>query len=228
MDHINRLIIPTSDGSHTISMPESGVTYHSTHGAVQESMHVFLRTGLEKALEVFEEGDIHIFEMGFGTGLNAYLTAIAARQYQRKIHYTAVELYPLSSDEAMKLNYAATAEEQQLFQHIHAAAWDTDVIISDHFTLKKIRQNLLSASLPGQFHLVYYDAFAPGHQPELWTEAVFRQLYTALVPGGILATYCSKSDVRRAMQAVGFTVEKLAGPPGKREILRAVKAGVEQ
>lgn len=197
----------TADGSHTIAIPDLNVTYHSTHGAIQESMHVFIQAGLQAVQQPL----VRIFEMGFGTGLNALLTM----QYATTpVYYYAVEQFPLTAAEVEGLSYGDT---------LHQYPWNEDVEISDQFTLHKAHGSLLEIT-PGQtFHLIYYDAFAPKAQPELWTREVFEKLYSFLVPGGMLVTYCSKGDVRRAMLAAGFTVEKLVGPPGKREMLRARK-----
>ncbi|WP_440134473.1 tRNA (5-methylaminomethyl-2-thiouridine)(34)-methyltransferase MnmD [Chitinophaga sancti] len=195
----------TDDGSHTISIPEMQVTYHSTHGAIQESMHVFIQAGLQ-ALQL---PAIRIFEMGFGTGLNALLTMQHATT---PVYYYAVEQYPLTAAEVEGLSYG---------NELHGYAWNVDVQINEWFTLHKAHASLLDVQPAQAFDLIYYDAFAPATQPELWTKEVFEKLYGLLDPGGILVTYCSKGDVRRAMLAAGFGVEKLAGPPGKREMLRA-------
>lgn len=213
----------TSDGSHTVALPGLGITYHSHHGAVQESVHVFIRAGLHRALEAFPEGPLFIFEMGFGTGLNAWLSLQQAEEKGRSIHYTAVERYPLSEAEAVALNYASTGKEKDQFAQLHHAAWQIDVPVGTRFTLHKIKADLSTYQPVNRFHLVYYDAFAPSAQPELWTKELFEKLFEALHPGGLLTTYCSKGDVRRALQAAGFIVEKLQGPPGKREMVRAVK-----
>lgn len=197
----------TADGSHTIAIPDMNVTYHSTHGAIRESMHVFIQAGLQ-ALQL---PAVRIFEMGFGTGLNALLTMQHA---DIPVYYYAVEQYPLTAEEVEGLSYG---------NELHAYPWNEDVKINERFTLYKAHTSLLSVQPEQEFDLIYYDAFAPGAQPELWTTEVFEKLYGLLAKGGILVTYCSKGDVRRAMQAAGFKVEKLAGPPGKREMLRAKK-----
>lgn len=218
--------IITKDGSNTISIPEMNVTYHSHHGAIQESMHVYINAGLKYAADMLEMTDIFIFEMGFGTGLNALLTLIEAEKEQRKIHYTTVELFPLQADEIILLNYFEQLQSKDLkpvFQQLHQCEWEKDISISPFFTLKKIRIDLFNLSTYQPFNLIYYDAFAPSAQPHLWTKDVFEKLYNMLLPGGILVTYCSKSDVRRAMQAAGFIVKKIQGPRGKREMVRCRK-----
>jgi tRNA U34 5-methylaminomethyl-2-thiouridine-forming methyltransferase MnmC len=209
---MKRELLLTKDGSHTIAIPGMNVTYHSTHGAIQESMHVFIQAGLKN----IPTENIRIFEMGFGTGLNALLTWQYATANNKKIYYYSVEQFPLTIKEAEGLNYDATFTTQ-----LHTAAWDKDVELDTHFTLHKSHSSLLTSVPTTTFHLIYFDAFAPDVQPELWTQSVFEKLYTLLEPGGIFVTYCCKGIVRRAMQAAGFKTEKLPGPPGKREILRA-------
>ena len=213
-----REIILTKDGSHSVSIPEMKVTYHSIHGAVQESMHVFIHAGLHYIKDVFPVGPIHILEIGFGTGLNALLTLQEAAVLQRQIHYTTLELFPLEKEQALQLNYA----DQPYFTTLHTSNWEEDVQLTSFFTLHKRKSSLLDFSSASAFHLAYFDAFAPAAQPELWTKEVFEKLREALFSSGSLVTYCSKGDVRRALQAAGFKVEKIAGPPGKREMVRAV------
>jgi len=220
---MNRELLLTEDGSHTIFLPDLKVTYHSTHGSVQESNYVFIDAGL-KHIANNGKTTIRIFEMGFGTGLNALLTAKWTEKNQITIEYTAVELYPLSKVELNALNYAEILEdEQQYFQKIHAAEWGVSNTISPFFQLSKQLTSLLDYIPENTFDLLYFDAFAPLIQPELWTTEVFIKLYNLLNQGGVLTTYCSKSEVRRSMVAAGFTVEKIPGPPHKREMVRAVK-----
>lgn len=217
---MQRIVQITADGSPTIAIPDMQVTYHSRHGAVKESRHVFLQAGLQPLLDNYNE--IRIFEMGFGTGLNALLTLEQAITQEQRIFYEAVEQYPLHMDEIKELHYI-TSIPQGYFTAIHECNWNEPVLLHPYFTLYKSNTSLqlFKASMP--FHLIYYDAFAPSAQPELWTQQIFNQLFDMLVPGGVLVTYCSKGDVRRNMLAAGFTVEKLPGPPGKREMLRATK-----
>lgn len=221
---MQRQIQLTQDGSHTIAIPGSNITYHSTHGAVQESKHVFLHAGLLPLLQ--KPGKVHVFEMGFGTGLNALLTLQQAINNNRQIHYTTAELYPLATHEYNPLNYCEllrAAELQPYFTAMHEAMWNKDVNIHPLFTLHKIQDSIENMFLPHKCHLIYYDAFAPGDQPELWTEKIFANMFAMLENNGILVTYSSKGAVRRALQAAGFTVTRLPGPPGKREITRAIK-----
>jgi tRNA U34 5-methylaminomethyl-2-thiouridine-forming methyltransferase MnmC len=223
---MKREIIVTKDGSHTVGIPEMNVTYHSHHGAIQESMHVFLEAGFQYKLKGLEgEGlPLRVFEMGFGTGLNAFLTAIEAEKRKIKIEFTAVEMHPLSFEEASALNYSAVLGQQEIFERLHLCKWGADCVISSYFTLCKEQTDLNQFTSHKSFDLVYFDAFAPSAQPELWTEAVFKKLFDMMTKGGVLMTYCSKGSVRRAMQAAGFVVSKLPGPPGKREIVRAKKS----
>ena len=223
MQEAKRTIITTTDGSHTIEIPELKVTYHSRHGAVQESMHVFIEAGLSHVLHRGNApASLRIFEMGLGTGLNALLTVLEAQRLKVSIHYTAVEAYPLKEEEWTVLNYGADEEQKQWLQKIHRASWNEDVPVSAYFTFRKEQKKLIDFTPAAPFHLIYYDAFAPAAQPWLWTQDVFQMLHGLLYPDGILVTYCSKGDVRRAMIAGGFTVKKIPGPWGKRHMLRAV------
>ncbi len=212
----------TDDGSHTIEVPEKGLSYHSTRGAIQESQHVFIEAGLQSAMQLFD-GPLRVFEMGFGTGLNAFLTAIESERKQRHILYTSLEAFPLEPALLAGLNYTVILGEANLFWAIHGAEWGSSVEIHPHFQLEKRHVDLLQDESKGPFHLIFFDAFAPDAQPELWTEQVFRILANKTVTGGLLTTYCSKGSVRRAMQAAGWQVHKLPGPPGKREMVRAVR-----
>lgn len=221
---MKREVIITRDGSSTIAIPEMQVMYHSIHGAIQESRHVYIQAGLQYALAHFSDTPLRLFEMGFGSGLNALLTAIVSQKEQRSINYTSVEAYPVTAEEVGVINHGEALENQRLFDQLHKAAWSQTVSIHPYFTLQKEQVGLTSFSTSQPMHLIYYDAFAPAAQPELWTQEVFEKLYHMLASNGILVTYCSKSVVRRAMQAAGFTVSKLPGPPGKREMLRAMKA----
>lgn len=223
-----REVVITKDGSHTIAIPEKGVTYHSVHGAVQESMHVFIEAGLGAVLTSSNKQELNVFEMGFGTGLNAFLTALVAQEQQVSIFYTSVEAFPLSAKETSLLNYAQVLGAEDLFHRLHQCNWNEEVVLNEFFTMEKIQTELAAFSPSRPYDLVYYDAFAPSAQPELWTKEVFEQLYGMMNADGVLVTYCSKGDVRRALIAAGFTVEKIPGPPGKREIVRAWKGQTTQ
>ncbi|RYD93439.1 MAG: SAM-dependent methyltransferase [Sphingobacteriales bacterium] len=220
---MERKIIVTKDGSNTFEFPDVRGTYHSRHGALAESRHVFLEQGLQWALTQFPGAPLSLFEMGFGSGLNALLTAIEAQQRQRFVQYVTIEAFPIPVEEALALNYGELLSERELFQQLHKAPWAMETAISDYFTIRKEETSLEDLQLTGLYHLVYYDAFAPSSQPELWTAERFRQVYDLLLPGGAMVTYCSKTVVRRAMEAAGFTVTKPPGPWGKREMVRAVK-----
>ena len=216
--------IITKDGSYTIAIPEMNVTYHSHHGAIQESMHVYIKAGFIHVLNSAANPSISVLEMGFGTGLNALLTLIEAEKSQRKIHYTTIELFPLKPAEIISLNYCRQLQRDDLnpvFQQLHQCDWEKAISITPFFTIKKLKTDLIALSTMQRFDLIYYDAFAPSAQPELWTKDIFEKLFTMIAPKGILVTYSSKADVRRAMKAAGFTVNKIPGPRGKREMVRA-------
>ena len=220
---MQKQIIVTGDGSHTISIGE-GITYHSIHGTIQESMHVYINAGLLHLYQTHET--LTILEVGLGTGLNALLTTIASTANNLTIHYTALEPFPLTPMETNMLNYILLLPEKEVhtwFYGIHNSEWEKDIDIAPNFKLHKNKQSLIRFSSAQLFHLIYFDAFAPAVQPELWTTAIFQRLYSMMHPGGILTTYCSKGNVRRAMQSAGFSIEKLSGPEGKREILRGRK-----
>lgn len=219
---MERKIITTSDGSKTIHIVDWNEQYHSIHGAIQEAYHVFIKSGLS----LFENTTVSILEIGFGTGLNSLITLIEAKQLGLKIKYCGVEAYPITSEELEQLNYiselkASSFEEQ--FQLMHKSPWGQNVIINDAFTLNKQHKKFSEIEDENAFDLIYFDAFGARVQPELWTEAIFSRMFKAIKPNGVLVTYSAKGSVRRAMQAVGFVVERLPGPPGKREMLRAIK-----
>ncbi len=217
----------TADGSHTLFIPALNEHYHSTNGSVQESRHVFIQTGLHKAFSLFPDQPVELLEVGFGTGLNALLTCLEADKVNRKIKYTGIEAFPLENEIIQKLNFTQCLPQPEaggFFQKMHKAAWEEKIEITDNFSLQKIRCPVqeLEPGLCG-YHLIYFDAFAPTVQPELWTEAVFGKLYQALKAGGILITYSSKGEVKQNLRAAGFTLERLPGPFGKRHMLRACK-----
>lgn len=220
---MDRKIILTGDGSSSVNIPGMNVTYHSIHGAIQESKHVFIEAGLNHLISKSPGQPINILEMGLGTGLNALLTLIETEKLNQPVHYTAIELYPLTADESNQLNYCEQLnrpELQRLFEKIHNSEWNKSVSLTPHFTLQKINNDLINFSSSQLFNLVYYDAFAPNAQPELWTKEVFEHLQRMMANDAVLVTYCSKGDVRRAMQSAGLTVEKVPGPPHKREMIR--------
>lgn len=213
---------PTADGSNTLYVPELNEHYHSVKGALTESAHIFIQMGLNHA----QAANPRVLEIGFGTGLNAFLTLLEAEKNQRAIHFTSIERFPLSEDIVRKLSYPETIapEECEKFYALHTAPWNQEVKISPYFTLHKIEGDFTHFSFSEYYDVVYFDAFAPEKQPEMWSQPLFDNLYRQMNPDGILTTYCAKGVVRRMLQAAGFTVERLPGPPGgKREILRATK-----
>lgn len=223
---MERKIIKTADGSVTIQLPDWNEQYHSKHGAVQEARHVFLKMGLYTLLERRNFSRLSILEIGFGTGLNAFLTLLEAERLGLNIDYTGVEAYPVASEEVELLNYpeAVQAEDKSsYFKELHASDWEKEVDISDFFKLIKQQKKFDKIRDSELYDLIYFDAFGARVQPELWTEEIFALMFKALKSGGVLVTYAAKGSVRRAMLASGFQVEKLPGPPGKREMLRAVK-----
>jgi tRNA U34 5-methylaminomethyl-2-thiouridine-forming methyltransferase MnmC len=215
-------LIATADGSHTIYIPEILEHYHSTFGAISESMHVYINQGLSEMLRI--KNKITIFEAGFGTGLNAYLSCIESMRLNADITYYSIEKYPVDFSTACLLNYPSFFPElpdaQKLFQEIHKADWNETVRIRDHFMLHKIMGDLTEFKPGFTFDVVYFDAFAPQKQPEMWSKHVFDAIFNAMNEGGLLTTYCVKGDVKRALKQAGFTIEKLPGAPGKREMMR--------
>jgi tRNA U34 5-methylaminomethyl-2-thiouridine-forming methyltransferase MnmC len=212
----------TGDGSGTLYSSNMQESYHSLNGAVQESRHVFIESGLKQCLGK----SIHVFEIGFGTGLNALLTWGEAKKSALNIRYTAVEAFPLPFKTTSALGYDSLEPmlEKDAFSHLHAASWGLPVVLeSGCFTLCKMEGDFTTLSLPNGIDLVYFDAFAPDKQPEMWEESLFKQLYYVLNEQGILVTYCAKGEVRRRLLRCGFQVERIPGPPGKREMLRARK-----
>lgn len=212
----------TADGSQTLFVPKLNEHYHSVKGALTESEHIFIQMGLKHSSVEAP----HVLEIGFGTGLNAFLTLLTADTDQRNIHYTTLERYPVTPALIEQLTYPELIcpERKDDFQALHQAAWNTDVQLTPYFTLHKVETDFTSYTFPATYDVIYFDAFAPEKQPEMWTQSLFDTLCQQLNPQGILTTYCAKGAVRRMLQAAGFTVERLPGPPGgKREILRATK-----
>ena len=215
-------IIITKDGSHSLLNEQLNETYHSLHGAIQESNHVFIESGFD--VVVAKSKAIKILEIGFGTGLNAWLTLQRALPAQASIEYTSLEAFPVSAEIWSALNYTATPEEKTFFEKLHYAEWNQKVEISPNFFLQKQHATLQEFNLEeNYFDLVYFDAFAPNKQPEMWELPVLRKVSESMKAGGIFVTYCAKGQLKRDLQSLNFEVETLQGPPGKREMVRAVK-----
>ncbi|MFH0867009.1 MAG: tRNA (5-methylaminomethyl-2-thiouridine)(34)-methyltransferase MnmD [Bacteroidota bacterium] len=220
---MNVQLVLTGDGSHTLAVPSMDEHYHSIHGAVSESGHIFINAGLKYALQ--DKKKIRILEIGFGTGLNALLTFVELSGEKIFCEYTGIELYPVPEEIYSKLNYPAVLDiPDKSFLALHRCDWNEKIRISDFFSIYKIQISARNMKINKSYYdLVYFDAFGPDKQPEMWTEEVFRKISDSLKMGGILTTYSTKGSVKRIVKASGFSIEKLPGPAGKREILRAVK-----
>ncbi len=219
---MKREIITTSDGSTTIRLADWDECYHSKHGAIAEAYHVFIKNGFS----LFNDKSISILEIGFGTGLNAFITYLESVKTRQHVDYTGVDAFPVSSEEARLMNYVGQLDandELAAFESMHDCPWETKTAIGDYFSLTKRNQDFAEIDESETFDLIYFDAFGYRVQPELWSTDVFRRMHKALRPGGVLVTYAARGVVKRSMIEVGFTVEKLDGPPGKREMFRAHK-----
>jgi tRNA U34 5-methylaminomethyl-2-thiouridine-forming methyltransferase MnmC len=216
-------IIKTSDGSHTIYLPGINEQYHSLNGAVTESKYVYI----EKGFNFHKAENPVVFEVGFGTGLNCFLTALSAEKEKRPTTYFAIEKFPLDKIITRQLNFArqTSIAEQELFDKIHDCNWNEVVPISPCFKLKKINADLTNFGFEEgeKFDIIYYDAFGPDKQPEMWTPLIFKKISNATAPNGVLVTYSAKGEVRRQLTANGFEMERLQGPPGKNQMLRGIK-----
>ena len=221
-NQMKREIIITNDGSTTIRIPEWDENYHSTHGAIQEAKHVFIKNGLD----LFQNQDaISILEIGFGTGLNAFITFLETIN-KEKVNYVGVEAYPISQEEIAQMNYVSELDSemyQEIFDKMHSCDWENQQTITENFLLTKRKLFFQDIEDKNQFDLIYFDAFGFPLQPELWSEVIFKKMYDALLPKGTLVTYACRSSIKNAMLSVGFSIEKLPGAPGKREMLRATK-----
>ncbi len=195
--------------------------YHSVHGAVQESNHIFIKNGFE----ICKADPLNIFEVGFGTGLNAFLTALKCISGNKEVNYTSIEKYPLDERIVRSLNYSDYAGEnaKEIFQLIHSVPWNISINICKNFKLKKIETDFTTYHLSGQYDLIYFDAFGPDKQPEMWTRDIFEQIASVTKKKGILVTYSAKGEVKRTLTACGFDVALLPGPPGKRQMISAIK-----
>ena len=212
-------IITTADGSHSLYISSLDETYHSRHGALQESQYVFIQQGLEKIVSAGIV--INVLEVGFGTGLNALLSAVYAQANQLEIHFHSLETFPLEA--ALMADYGDDitlgGHSVEVFRKLHDVAWNKMEHVTDFFHLKKEEVSVQDAVLEQKYDIIFYDAFGPRAQPDMWTPEIFEKLYKCLDPGGMLVTYCAKGQVRRDMQSVGFRMERLPGPPGKREMM---------
>ncbi len=220
---MKREIIKTEDGSTTIHLPDWQESYHSKHGAIQEAYHVFIKNGLS----LFEKQNISILEIGFGTGLNTFITYLESSKLNQKIEYVGVEAYPISSEEVLQMNYVSelqAEEKRNIFEKIHQTNWEEKMQITDNFCLTKRKQFFEDIKDENQFDLIYFDAFGYRVQPELWSTEIFKKMYKALKLNGFLVTYAARGVIKRSMIEVGFTIEKLPGAPGKREMFRAKKS----
>jgi tRNA U34 5-methylaminomethyl-2-thiouridine-forming methyltransferase MnmC len=219
---LKRNIIKTSDGSTTIHLPEWDECYHSKHGAIQEAYHVFIKNGLD----LMQTQSINILEIGFGTGLNALITLIESEKKGLKINYNAVEAYPISFDEVSAMNYTSQLSNENLesvFKDMHESNWNEKQTINPQFSLIKRKQFFQDINDVDQYNLIYFDAFGYRVQPELWSIEIFSKMYLSLKENGVLVTYAARGVIKRAMEEAGFTVKKVPGPPGKREMMIAFK-----
>lgn len=224
---MNRTVIQTADASHSLYVQELGESYHSIHGAIQESKHVFIQSGLKQFVpQTHDVNPLNILEIGLGTGLNALLTLIESEQCDIAIQYTAIEAFPLENNLTEQLNYIELLDARQYkaaFDGIHSSDWNKTVRYTEKFELCKLYTTLEKAVFEPGFHLVYFDAFGPRVQPEMWTDEVFMKLFSVMMQNSCLVTYCAKGEVKRTLKRSGFTVESIPGPPGKREMVRAWK-----
>lgn len=219
----NRELFITKDGSKTLYWPKYDEHYHSIHGALTESQHVFIKHGLEEVAELKKE--ISLLEVGFGTGLNTFLSYLKAKEFDLSIHYTSLEPSPISLQEVNELalhKHLSLSKESVL--KFHELSWgEKHIIEQNHFQLTKEKMTIQEFDSQSNFDIIYFDAFAPSSQPELWTPLIFKKLFRLLNKTGVLTTYCAKGQVKRDLKSVGFTIESLPGPPGKREMTRARK-----
>jgi tRNA U34 5-methylaminomethyl-2-thiouridine-forming methyltransferase MnmC len=217
-------LIETDDGSHSIHSEKYGVNYHSTHGAIAESQHIFINAGLRHKAAVQKE--IAILETGFGTGLNAFMTLLEAEKRNLEVIYIGVEIFPIEESQFILLNYPEklnVLERKDDFLNLHTCAWEKKFPISENFLFEKRKTPIEFVAFENTFDIIYFDAFAPQEQPELWGENVIHRMYRALKPDGVLLTYCAQGEFKRTLKKAGFQVERLPGPVGKREITRATK-----
>lgn len=248
---MNRELITTADGSHSLYVKELDEHYHSIHGAIQEAQHVFIKTGIQHLVSQ-NYSTISILEIGFGTGLNTLLSFLEAEKLNVKLDYTSLEAFPLDTEIVSRLNYVELISKidsgissvhtstplsvteqsdisnhenkiKNIFQQLHSCEWEKKTELSKNFSLLKIKNTLQEIKFSSNFDLIFFDAFGPRVQPEMWTEEVFSKIYASTNPKGCLVTYCAKGEVKRTLKKVGYIVETLPGPPRKREMVRAMK-----
>ena len=214
-------LITSLDGSHTLYVPELDEHYHSINGAISESVHIFINSGFRYQTR----NPLRIFEVGFGTGLNTLLTIVESRKENRKVSYTTIEKYPLKAEIISNLNYPDRlgTGAKAIFDTIHNTSWFENVQLDDNFSLRKIEGDLTEQIPAGQFDLIYFDAFGPDKQPEMWTKDIIKQISIITAPGGVFVTYSARGELKRNLRGCGFSVTALPGPRGKRHITRAIK-----
>ena len=219
---MKRELKETSDGSHTLYVPELDEHYHSIHGAIQESMHVFI----DKGIDALFCKNIDVLEVGFGTGLNALLTALWCDKHSLPVNYVGIEAFPLDAELSSRLNYSEVLdvnEAEDYFDKIHLANWNETVNIHSCFTLSKIERYIQEFETEQKFDIVYFDAFGPNTQKDIWELPILTKMYACLKQKGLFVTYSAKGELKRNLAQIGFAVETLTGPPGKREMIRARK-----
>jgi tRNA U34 5-methylaminomethyl-2-thiouridine-forming methyltransferase MnmC len=211
----------TEDGSHSIFSTKYKVPYHSRHGAIIETKHVFIEAGLKPMLQKKALG---VLDIGFGTGLNAFMSLLESNKNSSSIYYEAIEAYPLQKEVVNQFNYAQELHaKQETFIQLHTTEWNKEHSLTDKFTFKKQLNTFEEFTSSNYFDVIYYDAFAPSAQPTLWETGLLAKMYSLLNPNGVLVTYCAQGQFKRNLKAVGFSIEPLPGPPGKREMTRARK-----
>lgn len=220
-------VFESQDGSTSVFSEKFGVSYHSKYGAIQESKHVFIEAGLYA--KAISKKELTILELGLGTGLNALLSFLESEKLKLKVHYTGIERHPLPQEIISKLNFLERiGNGAEAFQILHDADWGKPVSLSPNFTFKKIYADFSGINFQKQFDLLYFDAFAPNVQPELWETPLLQKCFDSLLPGGHMVTYCAKGAFKRTLKSIGFEVDVLKGPPGKREMTRAIRPKSQQ
>lgn len=218
---VGNKIFLTEDGSHSLFSEKHGVSYHSKYGAIQETEHVFINAAFRHQLP---SSSLSILDIGFGTGLNAFMTLLEAKKENIQVNYTAIEAFPVSLENASNFNFHEILHQPaEEFLQLHQVDWENAHRISDNFIFEKKQMRFEELNFQNQFDIIYFDAFAPNAQPELWEENILQKMFDALKTGSVLTTYCAKGVVKRTFKKVGFTIEAIPGPPGKREMTRALK-----